>query len=96
MVNLNKILFGLMVSTAVAGTGLQFYGIIRGSRDVNQPIYRDVNGDKVDDKIVERKVEEKGFFGLPYKDFKDETLFGIEVDGKRLYLPKEQFEEYKR
>lgn len=87
-------LFGAILVLPVlyaVGGGLEIYSTIKASNP-NPPIYRDVNGDKVDDKIIQRKVEKQGIFVTKYDDLEDEVLFGVEVNGKKLYLPKDQFE----
>ena len=63
------------VSAAVSA-GLELYQF---NRRINpNPVYRDVNGDGVEDKILGEKI-----------------LYGVNIDGTRLYLPKEQFEKLK-
>lgn len=89
-------LSGAVIALATLGTGLQIYSTIRASNP-NPPFYRDVNGDGVKDKIVQRKVEAQGILWGRYNTLEDEVLFGVEVNGKKLYLPKEdQFEEYQK
>jgi len=80
-----------VVAVELAG-GLQIYFSIKASHP-NPPIYRDVNGDGVDDKIVQRKVERQGFLWTRYDTLENDVLFGIYMNGKKLYLPKDQFEE---
>ena len=75
----------------VVGAGLEIYSTIKASNP-NPPIYRDVNGDRVDDKIIQKKVEKEGILWTRYYTLEDEVLFGVEVNGKKLYLPKDQFE----
>ena len=82
-----------LVSSVVLYGALITYSKIEASK-INPPIYRDVNGDEVDDKIIQRRVETPGFPGTTCSTLEDEVLFGIEINGKKLYLPREQFEEY--
>lgn len=89
--------FGTLIGTSIASVifvaGLQIYSTIKASSP-NPPIYRDVNGDGVEDKIIQRKVEKQGFLWSRFNTLEDEVLLGIDVNGKRLYLSKDQFEEY--
>ena len=45
------------------------------------PIYRDVNGDGIEDKIIQRR----GF--CSHRLLEDKVLYGIDINGKRIYLP---------
>ena len=81
----------------VACFGLYSYCLLSLQKNPNPPIYRDVNGDGVKDKIVQRKVRKQGFLWRKYITLEDEVWFGIEVkNGEKLYLPKDLFEEYHR
>ncbi|MDP1696052.1 MAG: hypothetical protein Q8L29_04005 [archaeon] len=81
-----------LMTTLIATIGaLQLYSTCKASNP-NPPIYRDVNGDGVEDKIVQKKVKNGGFLWTSYDTLKDEILYGVKVNGRKLYLPKDQFE----
>lgn len=85
---------GTLVASAILSAGAQVYSTIRASNS-NPPVYRDVNGDGVEDKIVQKNVKHPGFLLTSFYTLEDEVLFGVEANGKKLYLPKDQFEAYK-
>ena len=82
----------------LGGLGYIGYALISSSIKAshpNPPVYRDVNNDGIEDKIVQRKVTKPvSLFILD--TLEEEVLFGVEVNGKRIYLSKEQFEECKQ
>jgi hypothetical protein len=88
-------IMGTMVAAGALAIGLQTISTI-GSNSPNPPVYRDVNGDGIKDKIIQKKVEKEGLLGTGYSALEEEVLFGVEINGKTLYLTKDQFEEYKR
>jgi len=88
-----KTLFGTLIGLSVLGGGIQTYLSVKASNP-NPPIYRDVNGDGEEDKIIQKKVRRHdGIFGSSYNTLEEETLYGVKVNGKKLYLHKDQFEE---
>ena len=87
--------FGTLIASITLCGGLQIYSSIKASSP-NPPIYRDVNGDGVVDKIIQRKVEKQGFLWTRFNTLEDEVLLGIDINGKRLYLSKDQIEEYQK
>lgn len=95
---INSIMIGLgvtLVSLTGLGAGLQIYSTIKAARSYRDtPVYRDVNGDGIDDKIIKNVVEKPGVLWSKYNSLEEDTLFGVEVNGKKLYLPKDQFKEY--
>ena len=88
-------LAGTLIPMASLTLGLQMYTSSRAPHP-NPPVYRDVNDDGIEDKVVQRKVRNKGFLWTEYNTLEDEVLFGVEVNGKKLYLPKDQFEEHQK
>jgi len=55
----------------------------------------DVNEDGIKDKIIQRRVEDPYLLGLSNTfRLEEEILYGIEVGGRVLYLPREQFDTY--
>ncbi len=87
-----NICLGVILVSLALGGGLQIYSTIKASNP-NPPIYRDVNGDGIKDKIVQRVVRKQGIPFIKYNDLECEVLFGVEVNGKKLYLSKDQFED---
>jgi hypothetical protein len=59
--------------------------------------YADVNSDGIQDKIVSIPVNKSILLGVgTYKTYQDQTLYGINLKDKTIYLPREQFEEARR
>ncbi len=93
----SKLAFPLLIT--VFGVGLS--GMIGGyvycavkSSHPNPPIYGDVNGDGIHDKIIQKRVFYDGIlFSIPILE--EETLFGVDINGKRLYFLRKQFDELK-
>ncbi|MBU2496800.1 MAG: hypothetical protein KJ767_01965 [Nanoarchaeota archaeon] len=84
-----------LISLAALGTGVQIYSTIQASKP-QQPVYRDVNNDGIEDKIIMEKKLYPGFLFSHFYGLEEKTYFGFEVDGKRIYLTEEQFEETKK
>ena len=83
------VLGGTLISLIFAQAGLHIYADIRASHP-RPPIYRDVNGDGVEDKIIQRRVQRPaGLFTMP--GLEDEVLYGVDIDGRKIFLPEEQF-----
>ena len=80
-------LIGAYIALATFVLGAQMYSTSRASNP-NPPIYRDVNGDGVGDKVVQRKVEKQGFLWSTYNTLEDEILFGVEINGKKVISSK--------
>ena len=57
--------------------------------------YVDINNDGVLDKIVSEKIERQGPFARYHLGYEDKVLYGLEVNGRKIYLPKEQFNQIK-
>lgn len=84
----------LVVGALVAFVGVAFYnspeynkpGVEReGYRELAQPIFEDVNGDGVLDRITERRLENG--------EIEKETFYGVDLPtGRRIYIPKDQFD----
>jgi len=91
----SDILFYSFITSAVLLGAAQTILTI-ASMNPNPPIYKDVNGDGVQDKVIQEKVWRPGAFGTKFSALEEKTLYGIKVDNKTLYLPKEQFEEYQK
>jgi len=95
---------GVMTAIVLTGETLRrCYGRrTKASISQNPPTYRDVNGDGVIDKIVQRRVEVSRHleldraWGTSRVTLEDEVLFGVDIDGIRIYLTKDQFEEPKK
>ncbi len=90
-----NVVLGTLVAAAILSAGAQVYSTVRASNS-NPPVYRDVNGDGVEDKIVQKNVENPGLLWMNYYTLEDEVSFGVEANGKKLYLPKDQFEGYQK
>ena len=90
----NKTLFGILMSSILIGGGLQTYISIRALHP-HSLVYRDVNNDGVDDKIIEKPVRKEGFLWMEYDSLKEKVLYGVEINGKIIYLPKDEFEQRK-
>ena len=58
----------------------------------NPPVYRDVNGDGIDDKIIQKKVYKRMFL-ISIPTLEEECLYGVDINGKKIYLPKKEFDE---
>ena len=86
-----NVCFATVILASCATIGLYIYAV--NSSRPKPPVYRDVNGDGIEDKIIQRRVYGDGLKFFP--TLEEETLFGIDINGKRVYLPKEQFGELK-
>lgn len=85
---------GILMTSVALSTGLGVYSTIKASNP-SPPVYRDVNGDGVEDKIIQKKVKKQ--LGLSiYSALEEEVLFGVKIDGKKIYLTKEEFKEFKK
>jgi len=89
-----NLVFGTLIASIVTLGGLGIYSAVNSNP--NPPVYRDVNGDGVDDKIVQRRVSRSGFLGMNHYSLEEEVLFGIEIGGKKLYLTKDQFDDSRK
>ncbi len=87
---------GVLIACATVVGGITAYQIINPPTP-NQPTYRDVNNDGVEDKIIQRRVKKSGFLGITSYSLEETVLFGVDVNGKRLYLTNdsEYFEQAK-
>ena len=76
----------LAAPTLIAG-----YSYI-ANRKLPEPVYTDVNQDGVLDKIQYRHEKSEGFIlSPPVLLVEADTLYAIDIDGKRLLLTKDQF-----
>lgn len=51
--------------------------------------FRDVNGDGIEDKIIQVRVAVPfGFTAIRTPELTEMVLYGVEVNGKKVYLPK--------
>ena len=91
---------GTVVGTTILGLGLS-YSMITIASSVplrpHPPIFYDVNNDGIKDKIVERKVPAHDLVGVVFglSDYEEEVLYGMNINGKIIYLQKEQFNNSK-
>jgi len=61
------------------------------------PLFKDVNGDGIEDKIVQRKVlNGYGFLGTPMTSRSEEIFFGVERNGEIEYLSRREFERVRK
>ncbi len=82
---------GLVLSCLAAATYVTLSSSIRAANPP-APVYRDMNGDGINDKIIHRKVTRPGLFNLTkYSDLEEEVLYGVKIGDRTLYLPKEEF-----
>ena len=59
-----------------------------------KPIYRDVNGDGIKDKIIKKLSKDNSPPFMPKNlNVEEEVLYGVKVNGKTIYLTKQQFYE---
>ncbi len=96
---IGKLIYGTFAGLAVALAGLtvgvQFYSTVQAEKP-HPPIYRDVNGDGVPDEITFNKVWTRGFLWSQYEKLEKEVLFGVNIGGKTLYVPKSEFDRLKK
>lgn len=85
----------IVVAATLTGTGMQIYSSIKAHKP-NPPVYRDVNGDGIEDKIIQREVRRSGLFWTTYPALQEEVFYGVDINGKKIYLPKEQFDEVRK
>lgn len=88
---------GLIALPLLIGSmiGINVYFQYKFGREPNPPRYEDRNGDGIEDKVVEKRWRHPGvLWGVD--STKEEILYGTgtELNGKKLYLPKEFFEDY--
>lgn len=82
-----KTFAGILITSILAYGGLCIYSEVK-SNHPNAPVYRDVNGDGITDKIIQKKVKCSSFFG-DISTLEEEVLFGVKIDGKTIYMPRE-------
>ncbi|MBI2106859.1 hypothetical protein HYT57_02640 [Candidatus Woesearchaeota archaeon] len=87
----NTLLISFTSLGVISSLGQAYFTI--KSINPSSPIYRDINGDGIPDKVAQIRVKKTGFLGN-FSALEDEVFFGIESDGKTLYLKKSEFEEY--
>lgn len=81
---------GIAIVGVLTCAGFGIYTNIKTSHP-NQPIYKDFNNDGIEDKCIQRINRERIFPRL-----EDEILYGVEINGKTIYLSQEQFKGLKK
>ena len=86
-----KTLMGLCITATTVAGGAQIYLI--ATQKPKPDRYIDLNNDGISDKIVSERVKKQGLLWSQFHVYEDKVLYGLEVNGKKFYLPKEQFEQ---
>ena len=95
---IDRILYSKISLVLFLASNLGVFGSVAGlsvysmTRNPNPPVYRDVNADGVTDKVIQHKVRGQ-IFVLPYYTIEEEVRYGMEINGKTLFLPEEVFEK---
>lgn len=90
-----KFMESSVFAVILGSVGLQFYIVKIHARESRPVRFEDRNGDGIEDKVVDEIYRHPGmWWGVD--STKEEILYGTgtELNGKKLYLPKEVFEEY--
>lgn len=89
-------LMGSSVCALLLGSvGLQFYIVKIHAREPRPVRFEDRNGDGIEDKVVDERYRHPGmWWGVD--STQERVLYGTgtELNGQKLYLPKEFFDEY--
>ena len=85
----------IVLAIVLPNVASRYYTQYTTARELAQnptpPRFEDVNGDGIQDKIIRKQV----YNGMPIERYtlEDEVLFGVNINGKIAYVPKEVYEK---